>query len=253
MLNYQLFLNYKSKDYIVLIHGFMEDLSIWDSFIYKLMKKYNIVTIDLPGHGNSNVIFTDFYPTLYDFANKIIEIINYLNIDTAYLVGHSLGGYIVMHILDKYPEKIQKVCLFFSSPFDDDIEKKNHRNHAIHLVKKNQKSFIEHSIPLLFNSLNINKLKKEIEYTKNIALKTSIRGIINALYAMKDRKNLSYLFNHTNISILLILGAFDETISLDRVKNELMFNQKKIYKIIPSGHMGHLEQPKESLNLILSF
>lgn len=254
MLHYQLFLNQKSKDYIILIHGFMENLSIWDSFIYKLLTKYNIVTLDLPDHGQSKNIFNNKnLPTLYDFSTKIIEIINKLNINKAYFIGHSLGGYIVMHILEKYPKKIQKICLFFSSPFDDDIQKKKNRDDHITLVKKNKLFFIKKNIPKLFNSLNIEKLTQEINYTKNIASKTSNKGIINALYAMKNRKNLSYLFNITNIPILLISGEFDKTISLKKIKSELIFNKKKIHKILPVGHMGHLEDPIQTLNLIFNF
>lgn len=253
MLNYQLFLNDQTKDYIILIHGFMEDLSIWDSFIYKLLKKYNILVLDLPGHGRSNIIFTDCIPTLYDFSDKIIDVMNYLDIDTAYFTGHSLGGYIVMHILDKYPNKVKKICLLFSSPFDDNIQKKKNRDRSIELVQKNKNYFITHSIPILFNSFNIQNLTKEINYTQTIALTTSTKGIIHALHAMKNRKNLSYLFNITNVAILLISGQFDKTISLNRFRSELIFTTNKMHKILPVGHMGHLESPIETLNLIFDF
>lgn len=248
MLNYT---QQGSGDSIVFLHGFLEDKTMWNDYANYLKNNFQVICIDLPGHGESatyNVIHSMNF-----MAKKVVEVLDVLKISKATFVGHSMGGYVIMNLLENFPSYVGKFILFFSSPFEDDYEKKLVRMRAVEVVKKDKESFINLGIPNLFNQSNLENLKDEIQYAKDIANKTSIEGIIAALLGMKERKDATDLFNHSLIPSLTISGTFDNAVSLEKLKSDLKFDKIRKHKILNVGHMGHLEAKNECLVLIKEF
>ena len=236
---------------IVFLHGFLEDKSMWNDYVDELKNNFQIVCIDLPGHGESptyNVIHSMSF-----MAKKVAEVLDFLKISKAIFVGHSMGGYVIMNLLENFSSYFESYILFFSSPFEDDDEKKNVRMRAVEVVKKDKESFINLGIPNLFNQNNLDKLQSEILYAKNIAKNTSIEGIVAALLGMKERKDSTELFNYSSIPSLIISGNYDNAVSVEKLKSQLIFDSIRKHKVLNVGHMGHLEAKSECLELIKEF
>ena len=102
---------------IVLLHGFLENLSMWNEITPHLLKKNRIIAIDLLGHGQSNCL--GYVHTMELFAETVEAVLKHLKIRKCTLIGHSLGGYVVLAFAEKNPQKIKGLCLLNSTSNED--------------------------------------------------------------------------------------------------------------------------------------
>lgn len=111
------------KETLVLLHGFMENISIWHEMESHLSEHFSLLKIDLPGHGQSEIIAE--VQTMEIMAEEVKKVLDKLNLTKVHLLGHSMGGYTSLAFAEKYPEFLISLTLFFSTYFPDDAEKKN--------------------------------------------------------------------------------------------------------------------------------
>ena len=123
MLNFEI--KGTSDNHLIILHGFMENLFIWEEMEAELLKKFKLIKIDLPGHGKSE-IYSEIH-TMELMAEKVNEVAEFLKIEKFHLLGHSMGGYVSLAFAEKFPEKLNSLTLFFSTYFADDEEKKELR------------------------------------------------------------------------------------------------------------------------------
>ena len=75
---------------LVLLHGFLQNLDVWSSYVLSYMNRFRVITIDLPGHGLTES-FCDVHTM--DFMAKIVKsVLNEAGVDQCVMVGHSMGG-----------------------------------------------------------------------------------------------------------------------------------------------------------------
>ena len=94
---------------VVLIHGFLENATMWKNVVPEISKRNRVVTIDLLGHGKTDCL--GYIHTMELFAATIAAVLKALRIRKCVLVGHSLGGYIALAFAEKYPQKVKGLCL----------------------------------------------------------------------------------------------------------------------------------------------
>ncbi len=119
MKNYQFnyYLNqHPYKQIILFLHGFMGNIHEFDNAIQILLQDFSYLTIDLPGHGQTQVLGGDEYYNMENTAQGIIELLDKLNIYQCYLVGYSMGGRLGLYLALHYPERFTKVVLESASP-----------------------------------------------------------------------------------------------------------------------------------------
>ena len=132
-------LHYKKEgtgEALVLIHGFLENLSMWDEMAVELSKTHHVIRADLPGFGKSDCI-EDIH-SMELFAECIQQLLLELNIDKFTLIGHSMGGYAALALSEICPKKIDHLILFHSTAKADSEPKKNDRTRSIKTVKEKQ-------------------------------------------------------------------------------------------------------------------
>lgn len=236
---------------VVLIHGFLENSDMWNEFSVELSKKYRIILPDLYGHGKTPSIAE--VHSMEKQAEGILEILAHLKIDKAAFIGHSMGGYIALSIARDFPEKVEKLALFFSSTMPDSQEKKQQRLKAVETAKENRESFIRLGVKNLFNQNNLDNLRDEIEFARKLAMEMPLEGITAALKGMRERKDTQTVLEKADYPIEIILGKFDSAVDLEKFTSQIPQKSHIQLHILPVGHMGHLEAPVESLDLIQSF
>ena len=118
LLNYRIFSSDGTisfvKPVLVFLHGFGGSSAIWMKQVNDLKEKYDLLMIDLPSHGKSKVMLSQMDKTFEAVANKIIEVLNYLNIKKANFIGCSLGTMFVKYIVLKKQELVDKYVLIGS-------------------------------------------------------------------------------------------------------------------------------------------
>jgi len=246
------YLNFKVKGNgkaIVLLHGFTESLTIWESFSKILSRKYRVICIDLPGHGKSEC--RGEVHLMEDMADAVGDVINKLQIDSLMIVGHSMGGYVALSYAEKYPLKIGGLCLFRSQAAADSPETKTNRARTIEVVKQNHIDFINQFIPDLFAPENRQRLQANIDKLKNEArIFLTKESIVASQEGMLQRNDKYKFLSRTDIPVLFIAGKQDSRIPLEKITEQLVLTKHAEALILDVGHMGYLEAPKETLNAL---
>ena len=133
---------------VVLLHGFLENLTMWNDITPQIVKKNRVVCIDLLGHGKSEC--HGYIHTMEEMAEAVKAVLKKLRLRKVTLVGHSMGGYVALAFADLFPDNVKGLCLMNSTAQADSEEKRINRDRAIVAVKQNYKTFVRISIENLF-------------------------------------------------------------------------------------------------------
>lgn len=235
---------------VVLVHGYLENLKMWESFGNELSKFYQIIMIDLPGHGKSKV-YGEIH-TMEFMAEKINEVLNELIVEKAVLVGHSMGGYVNLAFAELFPEKLKGFILLNSTTLADSEEKKEQRLKAAETAQRNFDALVKMSIPTLFAENNRENLKDEMEFAKALARETPIAGVTAALYGMRLRPDRSHVFQ-MEIPIGIVIGKYDQAVNPEDLKKAIPDKSNIVVTELETAHMAHLEAPNLTYDFVYDF
>jgi len=234
---------------VVLLHGFCGGSRYWEKVISELSISYRIIAPDLPGHGESSM--DKGYYSIEEYAEKIKELLDQLNIQKVTMFGHSLGGYITLAFAEKYSSILNGFSLVHSTAFPDSEEAKKGRIANSEKVQhEGIKSLIDGLVPKLFSPENVEE--DHIKVVKEIGYLTTPQGAISALTAMKDRIDRNPVLEATSLPVLLIAGEQDQiipaektfSVSRDNIKQGLIKN---------SGHMSMYENPIDLISVMKEY
>jgi pimeloyl-ACP methyl ester carboxylesterase len=238
---------------LVLLHGYLESLHIWDDFAALMQHHFRVIRMDLPGHGDSGIVAG--FHSMETMAESVIAVMDALAIDTFFLAGHSMGGYVTLAVAETHIKRLRGFCLFHSTPFSDTEEKKANRDREIELVRQGKKDLIINvNIPKGFANDNMEKFEVEVEKAKSIARQTPDAGIISALEGMKQRRDRTAVMNESTVPLLWILGKKDNYINFQAAKDQIPLNKMgKLLLLKNSGHMGFIEEKNFCAKHLISF
>ena len=106
---------------VLFLHGFLESSSMWAYLDLEKLES-QCVFIDLPGHGNSPLL-NELPPSIERMAEKVLEVVNELNLQSYSIVGHSMGGYVGLQLIQK-DKRAKRLVLLNSNFWSDPEEKK---------------------------------------------------------------------------------------------------------------------------------
>lgn len=237
---------------LLLIHGFCNDLTLWDEVRIELAKHYRVLAIDLPGHGNSP--FPGPPITFPKVADAVATWLESKGVQECVVIGHSMGGYVTLTLAENYPDLVKAFGLFHSNAFVDTPDRFIGRNRSIQIVRRQgMGTFIESFIPFLFYHERIDELMPMIDKATLMAMRTSADTHIAFTKAMRDRADRSHLLSNDTPK-LLIIGDHDSAVPAD--VNEAMKKKAThatIHTMKDTGHMGMLERPLESIETLHRF
>ncbi len=226
---------------LVMLHGFMENGTIWSEMEPKLSEKFTLIKIDLPGHGKSQS-FAEVH-TMELMAEKVKETLDSLSISNFHLLGHSMGGYTGLAFAEKHAEMLKSLTLFFSSFLADNDEKKEQRRKSLRVIEESYPSYVRAGIPNLFNENEKDILEGKIETAKEIALSTSVEGVLAAVKGMIERTDKTNLVQSFPGKILVIAGKHDGAVKTDSLLRQLPDKTNIKSYLLDCGHNGHWEKP----------
>lgn len=238
---------------VVLLHGYLESMLVWDDFIPLLYKKVRVVTLDLPGHGISTV--TGACHTMEFLADVVAAAMQALGIDRYTVVGHSMGGYVALALAERHAQHLDGVVLLSSTPNADSDEKRENRRREIALVQSGKKELLARVAPAAgFAACNRTRFKEQIEDLTEQVHVTEDEGIIALLNGMIERKDRNEMLRQSATRQLFILGCKDEYIT-EEVAEKMIANhpQATVVRLENSGHMGFIEEPEQTAEALLHF
>ena len=238
---------------IVLLHGYLESSDVWAGFEKALSANFRVISVDLPGHGKSEVAGT--VHSMEFLASVIRGLLDNLGIKKVFLTGHSLGGYVTLAFLEMFPEYLSGYCLFHSHPFSDTPEIIEKRMKEIDIVKTGNKEFLfSNNIMKMFATANLLKFDVVREKLLNDLAEFPCEGIIALLNGMMARPSRLSIMESGKKPCLWILGAMDNHIQYDIIQTRVKLPSNARVEILKnSGHLGFIEEEERSAELITEF
>ena len=246
---------------VVLIHGFAEDSNVWKYQREQLAANYLLIIPDLPGSGASAMIPDMSMEGMAACVKKIIDQeLPYVNNPgpadpLPVVIGHSMGGYITLALVEKHAGILAGFGLFHSSAFPDNEEKKTTRRRSIEFIQTHGSyEFIRQSAPNLFTEqtrMENNGLVEEmiIDYGNFNAA-----ALIAYYEAMMQRPNRTAVLQSFGKPVLFIIGKQDKAIPFDDSMKQCHLPQVAAVHILENAaHMGMWEEKEKSSQALLSF
>jgi len=234
-----------SKDTIVFLHGSGLSHIVWSlTEQFFSSKNFNVLSIDLPGHGNSEGPCLDSIEKITDWLEKVFEKLNLKNL---ILVGHSQGCLEAIEYSFKYKKRLKKMVLISGSyrmPVNKDLIDlaSNGDSDAVKLMMKwgfeGSKKFI-----------GGNPVEKIIQSPRDI------REILAVdLVACNNYSNGSDAAKLIECPTLLIFGSLDKMVNLEAGKKfSSLVKNSKTHIIEGCGHMIMIEKAFEMREKVLEF
>lgn len=240
-------------DPVMLVHGFGEDGTLWDSMIPTLADKYKLIIPDLTGSGKSSGPLEGM--SMESLAEVLKLIIEKENISPCTVIGHSMGGYVTLALAERYPDLLKKFGLFHSSVYPDSEEKQNGRKKNIEFIKKHGSAkFLEQSIPTLFSEESKSKMPETVSELISRYSNFSPSALVAYTEAMMRRPDRQEVLKTFSKPVLFIMGEHDIAVPIEQGLKQCSIPEfSYIYICAHSAHMGMLEEPEFCRNATLDF
>ncbi len=234
-----------SKDTIVFLHGSGLSHIVWSlAEQFFSSKNFNVLSIDLPGHGNSEGPCLDSIEKISDWLEKVFE---KLNLNNLIIISHSQGCLGALEYSLKYKDRLKKLVFVGGSyrmPVNEDLIDlaSNGDSEAVKLMMKwgyeGSKKFI-----------GGNPIERIIKSPRDISEILAVD-----LIACNNYKNGSEAAKAITCPVMLVLGELDKMVNLEFGKKFAnLVKNSKTHIIEGCGHMIMIEKAFEMREKVLEF
>lgn len=238
---------------IIFLHGFPFDKMMWQVQLDFFKAHYRLIACDIRGFGKS----TDEQSLLSIdmFADDLIRFLDKLRIDKAVVCGLSMGGFIALNAIQRFPDRFEGLVLCDTQCIADTPEAKEKRYKTIAEIEaEGVANFNEGFIKSVFCKNSYSNKKELVKHLHNVVFSNSQHIITMGLTALAERSETCSKLNEIKVPTLIICGREDEVTPL--AQSEFMKSEIKgstLHVIDNAGHVSNLEQPDEFNQHLLAF
>lgn len=238
---------------IVFLHGFPFDKTMWQNQLDFFKTKYRVIACDVRGFGKS--IDEESHLSMDLFANDLILFIDKLGLEKVILCGLSMGGFIALNAINRFPSRFEALILCDTQCMSDSDDVKVKRYKTIEDIKEyGVANFNEGFIKNVFHEDSISKKPELVEQLRSVVFSNSQHIIINGLMALAERSETCSILNTISIPTLIICGREDIVTPLAESKFMSKHIKGSIIHIINNaGHVSNLEKPSIFNKLLRDF
>jgi pimeloyl-ACP methyl ester carboxylesterase len=253
LLHYKTYEKDSASEWVVFIHGAGGSSSIWYKQVKDFKEQYNVLLVDLRGHGRSKTSLKTIKRYSFEAITKdVIEVLDHLHIERAHFVGISLGTIVIRELAELQPDRVQSLVMGGA------IMKLNLRSKVLLKLGVWLKSVLPYMFLYRFfafiimpkgnhkesRSLFIREAKKL--YQKEFIRWFKLAAGLNA--------KLKFFWNkELHIPTLYIMGEQDHMF-LPSIKKLSDAHRQSSLQVVPNcGHVVNVEQPLDFNSRVLSF
>ena len=236
---------------IIFLHGFPFDKSSWHGQMDNLKSTNRVIAIDIRGFGQSKDEKTPLSIDL--FSDDLFAFMDKLKIDKAVICCLSMGGYIALNAVNKFPERFVALILCDTQCIADTTEVKENRYKTIEKIKASDANeFNENFIKSVFHPDSLLTKTEIVEHLRSTVFANSNEIIMAGLTALAERNETCSGLNKISIPTLIICGNDDKLTPVAQSEFMLKNISNSELKIIDNaGHVSNLEQ-SETFNKYLT-
>jgi 3-oxoadipate enol-lactonase len=240
---------------VVLLHGFPLGRAMWKEQVAGIGSIYKVIAPDLRGHGDSPAPEGDY--TIDEMADDVIELLDRLGLDDPVVVGGlSMGGYVAVSLVARYPERVRALMLMDTRAAADSPEAAQKREELARavLAAGNAGPAVEAMTPRLFARITLEQRPERVTPMRELMARNTPRGIVGALRAMASRPDRRADLAAIRVPTLVMVGEEDVVTPPSEAQSLADAISGARLEVIPeAGHLAPYENPAIANSVILRF
>jgi 3-oxoadipate enol-lactonase len=228
---------------IIFLHGYPFDKTMWNNQVEELKTKHRVIAVDIRGFGKS--IDEESHLSIDLFVKDLIAFMDKLEISKAIICGLSMGGYIALKAVHKFPKRFISLILCDTQCIADTVVQKENRFKTIEEISiKGKTSFNEEFLASIFYEGSYIHQKEMVEMIRRIIFANTQHIIKMGLRALAERTESCASLSAITIPVLIICGKDDSLTPVEQ--SEYMQKNIKsstLHIINGAGHVSNLDQP----------
>lgn len=255
LLDYTTYIHKEATTWVTFVHGAGGSSSIWYKQVREFRKHFNVLLLDLRGHGNSKPSLKDAFNDKYTFdsiTDDIVEVVHYLEIKKSHFIGISLGTILIRNLAERNAELVESMVLGGA------ILKLGFRSQVLMRLGVIFKSVIPYlwlykffAFVMMPNSNHKESRSLFVREAKKLYQKEFIRW-----FKLTSEINpLLRFFRSADIKIptLYVMGG-EDYLFLPAVKKVVQKHTNSSLLLIEHcGHVVNVEQPKIFNNMVINY
>ena len=238
---------------LIIMHGVFGSSDNWQTLGKVFAEHHKVYLVDLRNHGNSPHSREFNYPLM---VADIVELMEDEQLDTAHILGHSMGGKVAMHLATSHPQRVRKLIVVDIAPkyYPPHHQQIFEGFHAVTLsTLKNRKEADEQMAQVITNIGVRQFILKNLDRNKDGSFEWKLN--LNAIESAIDKVGEGLEENvHFEGSALFIAGGnSDYIMERDTEIIHQYFPKSTIITIKGAGHWVHAEKPQELGDLVINY
>jgi len=230
---------------VLLIHGFGGDLDNWLFNIDALAEKAKVYALDLPGHGQSIKQLSE--SGLSGLANAVRAFMDTVDVESAHLVGHSMGGAVAATVASGTPDRVLSLSLVSGAGLGPEINSTYIDGFVTAVSRRELKPVLQNLFADsgLVSRAMVNDLLK---YKRLDGVQEALTNLSSDLFSNGTQSIiLTEKISDLGIKTLVVWGADDQVIPASHAEN---IKNADVVVIEGAGHMVQMEQAAKVNELI---
>jgi pimeloyl-ACP methyl ester carboxylesterase len=236
---------------VVLVHGLADDRSLWRHVAPRLAERNDVVTVDMPGHGESDAVPDG--AGIDWFADVVSALIDRLELVEPVLGGLSMGGGVAQYVAGRSPGRLRGLALVSTSPVFPDTTRKRFLDRAAVAEREGMAAVVDATVSRWFTPGFIEQRPDEIEATRATVLRTDPISFARASRANAAR-DATPLLASIDVPVLFIAGLDDPA---DPRRAEAIYRERvrdlRVRLVPGASHLLPVEAPEIFLAEVESY
>jgi len=232
------------RQHVVLLHGFTQSARCWGPFALDLARRFDVLALDLPGHGRSDEVRADL--------DEMAALVAATGGPATY-VGYSMGGRAALHLALDHPEVVERLVLIGATAGIDDADERARRRAsdevlAEHLETIGVERFVDEWLAQpLFAGLHPEAAEVD-ERRRNGA--AGLASSLRLAGTGTQRPRWSDL-DAIDVPVLVLAGVDDAKFSTLASRLARAIGPNATVALVPrAGHSAHLENPADTASIV---
>ena len=232
---------------LVLIHGYPLDHSLWNEVVPLLENDFDLILPDLRGFGGSDSTNETYAMT--DLADDLAALLDHLDIQSAFIAGHSMGGYVALAFAQGHASRLRGLALVSSQTAADSPEKRQARySEAMHIAEEG----IGDTVAAMTAKLSADEHVRK--FVHDLMKKQKPAGYIGSLKAIAGRGDTLSVLTAASFAVSLLHGDADALIPFGKAQEiQAAVTRAQLFAIAGAGHIPMMEHPTATADALKRF
>lgn len=239
---------------VVLLHGYPFNRSMWSEQVEALQASHRVITPDLRGLGETEAT-AETAATMNEMAEDLAALLDELKINRVTLGGLSMGGYVALAFVRRFPLRVRALVLADTRPQPDTEEGKRAREEqARKVLAEGTASIADVILKKALAPATLAERPEVVARVREMIAAANPLGAAAALRGMALRSDQTHFLASILAPTLVIVGSEDELTppaDAELMRREIRGSRLEI--IEGAAHVSNLERPAEFNRALTEF